>query len=65
MAAGCTIKKLETSVRGLVLKLSDKVTLTKAFTARKNSWSVMMVVLAAVSQNGDALRHTSVGLRAE
>ena len=52
-------------MRGLVLKLSDKVTLTKAFTARKNSWSVMMVVLAAVSQNGDALRHTSVGLRAE
>ena len=41
MAAGCTINRLETSVRGLILKLSFKVALTRVFTARKFFWAVI------------------------
>ena len=35
-ADGCTIYRLETSVRGLILKLSFMVTVTRVFTARNS-----------------------------
>ena len=39
--AASVMNRLETTMRGLILKLSDKVTLTRAFTARKKNRPVI------------------------